>query len=84
MNYSLNDNLTPEQFEELRQSGTINTQATYADYLELKRERAERKLEAEANGWVGCEPPELTEKDKAIFTQMRDQAQELNQQPLAA
>jgi hypothetical protein len=84
MNYSLNDDLTPEQFEELRQSGSINSQATYADYLELRRERAERRREAEAAGWTGCEPPDLNEEDQAIFAHMRDAAQERNQQPETA
>jgi hypothetical protein len=71
MSYSLNDDLTPEQFEALRQSGSINPAATYADYLELKREREERRRKAETEGWVGCEPPDLTEEDEAIFSQMR-------------
>ena len=84
MNYNLNDDLTSEQFEVLRKSGAINSQATYQDYLELKRERTERRHEAKANGLVGCEPPELTGDDIAIFMKMHEQAEELNKQPLAA
>jgi hypothetical protein len=76
VSYSLNDDLTLEQFEELKLSGLINPNATYADYLELKRERDERKREAEENGWIGCEPPDLTEEDEIIFVQMRDEARE--------
>ena len=84
MNYTLNDDLTSEQFEVLRKSGAINSQATYQDYLELKRERTERQREAKANDLVGCDPPELTDEDIAIFTKMHNQAEELNQQPIAA
>lgn len=84
MNYTLNDELTSEQFEVLRKSGAINTQATYQDYLQLKRERAERQHEAKVNGLIGCDPPELTNEDIAIFAKMHNQAEELNQQPLAA
>lgn len=86
MNYSLNDDLTLEQFEELKLSGFINPNASYADYIELKRERDERKREAEENGWIGCEPPGLTEEDELIFVQMRDEAREseLLPEPVAA
>lgn len=47
MQYSLSDNLTPAQFEILRLSGDINPNATYEDYLELRRERTAIKREAE-------------------------------------
>jgi hypothetical protein len=64
---SLNDDLTPEQFERLRASGSINLRATYADYLQLKRERNEAVREAAFLGLTGDEPPELTEEDEAIL-----------------
>jgi len=65
--FSLNDDLTPEQFEQLKASGSINLRATYADYLQLKREREETLREAARLGLTGDEPPELTEEDEAIL-----------------
>ena len=47
MRYSLSDDLTPFQFEELRLSGEINPAATYDDYLQLRLEQKERRCEAE-------------------------------------
>jgi hypothetical protein len=72
MNYSLSDNLTPAQFEELRASGEINPRATYEDYLALRRERAERRREAEEaarrDGYeLGAPELELTPEDEAIL-----------------
>ena len=65
--YSLNDDLTPQQFEELRLSGEINPAATYQDYLELRRERGERRAEAQRLGWTAEAPPELTPEDEEIL-----------------
>lgn len=81
MNYSLNDDLTREQFEELRQSGSINPAATYSDYLALKQERAASRREAIANGLRVCDAPELTEEDETIFAQMQASARERDAQP---
>lgn len=72
MQYSLSDNLTPAQFEELRLSGDINPNATYEDYLELHQERAARKREAEEtarrDGYELSAPElELTLEDEAIL-----------------
>lgn len=59
MLYSLNDNLTLAQFEELRLSGAINSGATYQDYLDLKLERDARAAEARQLGLTGDDPPEM-------------------------
>jgi hypothetical protein len=72
MRYSLSDNLTPAQFEELRLSGDINPQATYEDYLALRQERAAIKREAEEaarrDGYeLGAPELELTEEDEALL-----------------
>ena len=72
MRYSLSDNLTPAQFEELRLSGDINPHATYKDYLELRQERAVIKREAEEaarrDGYeLGAPELELTAEDEAIL-----------------
>lgn len=65
--FSLNDDLTPIQFEQLRLSGEINPEATFADYLALRREREEMRLEAERLGWTSEAPPELTPEDEEIL-----------------
>ena len=65
--YSLNDDLTPQQFEELRLSGEINPAATYQDYLALRHEREERRAEAQRLGLTGDAPPELTPEDEEIL-----------------
>ena len=65
--YSLNDDLTPEQFNQLRLSGNINPEATYQDYLELRCEREERKQQAMRLGLTGDAPPELTAEDEAML-----------------
>jgi hypothetical protein len=70
MHRSLNDNLTPEQFEEMRQSGSINPDATWEDYLELLCERAAAAQEAAATGLTGDAPPELTAEDEAILLEV--------------
>jgi hypothetical protein len=57
--HSLNDKLTPAQFEELRRSGRINPQATYQDFLALQAERAQLAAEALRLGLTGDDPPEL-------------------------
>jgi len=57
--YSLNDKLTPTQFEVLRKSDMINPQATYQDYLALQAERAAVVEEALRLGLTGDEPPGL-------------------------
>ena len=70
MNWSLNDQLTPEQFEELRRTGSINPAATWEDYLELQRERAEAACTAAAAGLTGDAPPELTAEDEALLLEV--------------
>ncbi|MGH9839853.1 MAG: hypothetical protein ACREEM_13810 [Blastocatellia bacterium] len=72
MNYSLSDDLTREQFEELRLSGEVNPNATFEDYLLLRREREEIRREAEAaarcDGFeLGAPELELTPEDEAIL-----------------
>jgi len=72
MNYSLSDDLTREQFEELRLSGEINPNATFDDYLSLRREREEIRREAEEtarrDGFeLGAPELELTPEDEAIL-----------------
>lgn len=64
---TLNHDLTPEQFEQIRASGKINPLATYEDYLELRREREEARREAERLGWTAEAPPELTPEDEEIL-----------------
>jgi hypothetical protein len=68
----LNDNLTPAQFEELRLSGEIDPNATYEDYLELRREREEIRREAEEaarrDGFeLGAPELDLSPEDEAIL-----------------
>lgn len=75
MQYSLNDDLTPMQFEELRSSGSINPVATYADYLALRQEREERALDAQRRGLTGDEPPELTAEVEMLLFQVWDSMQ---------
>lgn len=85
--YGLNQDLTPEQFEELRSSGDINPDFTWQDYLEMKQECAERRRLAEAEAarlgyeLEGPEPPDLTEEDEAIFAELREQSRRQSQQP---
>lgn len=73
--YSLSDNLTPAQFEELRQSGDINPNATYQDFLALAEERRERRRRAEEEAQrleYELHGPELdlTLEDEAILDQV--------------
>jgi hypothetical protein len=70
MTYSLNDDLTLTQFEELRSSGAINPAATYADYLELRQEREERAIEANRLGLTGDDPPELSEEVEMLLSEV--------------
>jgi hypothetical protein len=65
--YSLNDDLTPEQFEEFRLSGEINHRTTYTDFLALRLERRERKAEAQRLGLTGDDPPELSIEDEVVL-----------------
>ena len=72
MRYGLSTDLTPVQFEELLLSGDINPSATFEDYLQLRRERAQIKREAEEaarrNGYeLGAPEPELALEDEAIL-----------------
>jgi hypothetical protein len=72
MNYSLSDDLTPEQFDELRLTGEINPNATFEDYLALRRERETIRREAEEaarrDGFeLGAPELELTPEDEAIL-----------------
>jgi hypothetical protein len=72
MKYSLSDDLTPEQFEELRLSGEINPNATYEDYLLLRQEREEIRRKAEEaarrDGFeLGAPELDLTPDDEAIL-----------------
>lgn len=72
LQYSLSDNLTPAQFEELQLSGDINPNATYQDYLELHQERVARKCEAEEaarrNGYeLGAPELDLSPEDEEIL-----------------
>ena len=89
--YTLNMNLTPEQFEELRLSGGINPAATYQDYLELRQERAEMRRQAEEEAarlgyeLKGPEPPDWTEEDERIMREIRaEMARERDETKLAA
>ena len=75
MPYSLNDELTPLQFEELRSSGSINPAATYADYQALRQERKERASEAQHLGLTGDDPPELTGEVEMLLSQVWDSRQ---------
>ena len=79
MPYSLNDNLTLAQFDEVRSSGSINPAATYADYLALRREREERTLDAQLRGLTGDEPPELTSELEMLLWQARESTQQHSQ-----
>ena len=72
MPYSLNDDLTPLQFEELRSSGSINPAATFTDYLALRQERAERAADARRLGLTGDDPPELTDEVEMLLSQVWD------------
>ena len=72
MRYSLSDDLTPFQFEELRLSGEINPAATYDDYLQLRLEQKERRCEAEEaarrDGFeLGAPELDLSPEDEAIL-----------------
>ncbi len=78
MRYSLSDNLTPAQFEELRLSGDINPQATYEDYLELRQERTAIKRAAEEaarrDGYeLGAPELDLSPEDEEILDRVWDQ-----------
>lgn len=68
--YSLNDDLTLLQFEELRSSGSINPAATYVDYQALRQERVERATEAQRLGLTGDDPPELTDEVEMLLSQV--------------
>ena len=72
MRFSLSDDLTPFQFEELRLSGEINPAATYDDYLQLRLEQKERRREAEEaarrDGFeLGAPELDLSPEDEAIL-----------------
>lgn len=89
--YSLNQNLTVEQFEELRYSGDINPAATYQDYLDLRQERAEMRRQAEAEAarlgyeLKGPEPPDWTDEDQQIMENIwAEMARERAETKLAA
>jgi len=59
-----------EQFERWQAEGSVNPDATYEQYLEMRLEQAERAEEAQRLGLTGDEPPELTEEDEAILDQV--------------
>lgn len=67
MNFTLRDDLTAEQFEQVKASGSINPMATYEDYLGLRREREENRQEAQRLGLTGDAPPELTEEEEEML-----------------
>lgn len=72
MRYSLSDDLTPDQFEELRLSGEVNPAATYDDYLQLRLEQKQRRREAEEaarrDGFeLGAPELDLSPEDEAIL-----------------
>lgn len=78
MKYSLSNNLTPAQFEELRLSEDINLSATNEDYLEFRRERAAIKHEAEGaarrDGYeLGAPELDLSPEDEKIFDRVWNQ-----------
>jgi hypothetical protein len=56
-----------EHFVQLQANGLINPRSTYEEYLEMRREQAERIEEAKRLGLTGDQPPELTEEDEAIL-----------------
>ena len=59
------ENPTRQEFDALMAYGAFNSETTFANYLEICRERRELRAEAEREGWLDGyeEPPDLDDPE---------------------